>query len=202
MINNNVIWVNTSSLIFNPLWIDKTINNSWEYSCLMTEVSVYGIQLPIEVSFDNVVINGNKRLKIAIDLKMEKVPITFYQDDKLNDLITSAIKPSNLVKILEVFDNKYGLKSYTRYNKKGFPKVLITLRVLLIGSNKRISQIYQLKEYSKQVRKSYPFETNEIWTQLDSFSISLDEGVEKMKELFKRKTTINFKLNMDYEMVA
>lgn len=200
MINNNVIWVNTSSLIFNPLWIDKTINNSWEYSCLMTEVSVYGIQLPIEVSFDNVVINGNKRLKIAIDLEMEKVPITFYQDDKLNDLITSAIKPSNLVKIIEVFDTKYGLKSSTRYNKKGLPKVLITLRVLLIGSNKRISQIYQLKEYSKQVRKSYPFETNEIWTQLDSFSISLDEGVEKMKELFERKTTMNFSL--DYKMVA
>lgn len=200
MINNNVIWVNTSSLIFNPLWIDKTINNSWEYSCLMTEVSVYGIQIPIEVSFDNVVINGNKRLKIAIDLKMEKVPITFYQDDKLNDLITSAIKPSNLVMILEVFDTKYGLKSSTRYNKRGLPKVLITLRVLLIGSNKRISQIYQLKEYSKQVRKSYPFETNEIWTQLDSFSISLDEGVEKMKELFKRKTTMNFSL--DYKMVA
>jgi hypothetical protein len=200
MINKNVKWVETSSLLFNPLWIDKTINNSWEYSCLMTEVSVYGIQLPIEVSFDNVVINGNKRLKIAIDLKMEKVPITFYQDDKLNDLITSAIKPSNLVKILEVFDTKYGLKSSTRYNKKGLPKVLISLRLLMIGSNKRISQIYQLKEYSIQVRKSYPLETNEIWAQLDNFNISLDEGVEKMKGLFKRKTTMNFSL--DNKMVA
>ncbi|WP_297508118.1 hypothetical protein [Flavobacterium sp.] len=200
MINNNVIWVNTSSLIFNPLWVDKTINNSWEYSCLMTEVSVYGIQLPIEVSVDNVVINGNKRLKIAIDLKMEKVPIILYQDDKLNDLITSSFKPSDLVKILEVFDSKYGLKYSTRYNKKKLPKVIISLRLFLIGSNERISQIYQLKEYSKQVRKSYSFETNEIWDQLDSFNISLDEGIERMKDLFERKTTINFSL--ENKMVA
>jgi hypothetical protein len=200
MINNNVIWVNTSSLIFNPLWVDKTINNSWEYSCLMTEVSVYGIQLPIEVSVDNVVINGNKRLKIAIDLKMEKVPIILYQDDKLNDIITSSFKPSDLVKILEVFDSKYGLKYSTKYNKKELPKVLKSLRLLLIGSNERISQIYQLKEYSKQVRKSYSFETNEIWDQLDSFNISLDEGIERMKDLFERKTTINFSL--ENKMVA
>ncbi len=200
MINNNVIWVETSSLFFNPIWVDKSVINSWEYSCLMTEVSVYGIQSPIEVSLDNIVIDGNTRLKIAIELKMEKVPVTLYQDDKLNHLITSEIKPSNLVKILEVFDTKYGLKSSTRYNKKGLPKALISLRQLLIGSNKRVSQIYQLQDYSNKVRNSYPFETNEIWNQLDSFNISLDEGIERMKDLFERKTTINFSL--EYKMVA
>ena len=200
MINNNVIWVETSSLFFNPIWVDKSVINSWEYSCLMTEVSVYGIQSPIEVSLDNIVIDGNTRLKIAIELKMEKVPVTLYQDDKLNHLITSEIKPSNLVKILEVFDTKYGLKSSTRYIKKGLPKALISLRQLLIGSNKRVSQIYKLQEYSNKVRKSYPLETNEIWDQLDSFNISLEEGIERMKELFERRTTINFSL--EYKMVA
>lgn len=200
MINNNVIWVETSSLFFNPIWVDKSVINSWEYSCLMTEVSVYGIQSPIEVSLDNIVIDGNTRLKIAIELKMEKVPVTLYQDDKLNHLITSEIKPSNLVKILEVFDSKYGLKSSTRYIKKGLPKALISLRQLLIGSNKRVSQIYQIQDYSNKVRKSYPLETNEIWDQLDSFNISLEEGIERMKELFERRTTINFSL--EYKMVA
>lgn len=200
MINNNVIWVETSSLFFNPIWVDKSVINSWEYSCLMTEVSVYGILSPIEVSLDNIVIDGNTRLKIAIELKMEKVPVTLYQDDKLNHLITSEIKPSNLVKILEVFDTKYGLKSSTRYIKKGLPKALISLRQLLIGSNKRVSQIYKLQEYSNKVRKSYPLETNEIWDQLDSFNISLEEGIERMKELFERRTTINFSL--EYKMVA
>ena len=200
MINNNVIWVETSSLFFNPIWVDKSVINSWEYSCLMTEVSVYGILSPIEVSLDNIVIDGNTRLKIAIELKMEKVPVTLYQDDKLNHLITSEIKPSNLVKILEVFDSKYGLKSSTRYIKKGLPKALISLRQLLIGSNKRVSQIYQIQDYSNKVRKSYPLETNEIWDQLDSFNISLEEGIERMKELFERRTTINFSL--EYKMVA
>jgi hypothetical protein len=200
MINNNVIWVETSSLFFNPIWVDKSVINSWQFSCLMTEVSVYGIQSPIEISSDNIVIDGNTRLKIAIELKMKKVPITLYQDDKLNHLITSEIKPSYLVKILEVFDTKYGLKSSTRYIKKGLPKALISLRQLLIGNNKRVSQIYQLQEYSKKVRNSYPLETNEIWDLLDSFNISLDEGIERMKDLFERKSIMNFSL--EYKMVA
>jgi hypothetical protein len=200
MINNNVIWVETSSLFFNPIWVDKSVINSWQFSCLMTEVSVYGIQSPIEISSDNIVIDGNTRLKIAIELKMKKVPVTLYQDDKLNHLITSEIKPSNLVKILEVFDTKYGLKSSTRYIKKGLPKALISLRQLLIGNNKRVSQIYQLQEYSNKVKKSYPLETKEIWDQLDSFNISLDEGIERMKDLFERKSIMNFSL--EYKMVA
>jgi hypothetical protein len=200
MINNNVIWVGTSSLVFNPLWVDKSICNNWEYSCLMTEVSVFGIQSPIVVSNDNVVIDGNKRLKIAIDLSIEKVPVIVYQDDKMNDLMTKSIKPSSLVKILKILDSKYGLNSSTRFNKRSLPKVLVSLRKLIIGGNKRVGQIYQLDDYSNKVRKSYPFETNEIWEQLDCFAISLEEGIIRMKDLFERKSTVNFSL--EYKMVA
>lgn len=200
MINNNVIWVETSSLIFNPLWVEKSICNSWEYSCLMTEVSVFGIQSPIVVSNDNVVVDGNKRLKIARDLSFEKVPVIVYQDDKMSDLMTKSIKPSSLVKILKILDSKYGLNSSTRYNKKSIPKVLISLRKFLVGGNKRVYQIYQLDDYSNKVRKAYPFETNEIWEELDCFTISLEEGIIRMKDLFERKSTMNFSL--EYRMVA
>ena len=200
MINNNVIWVEASSLFFNPIWVDKSISSSWEYSCLMTEVCVYGIQSPIEVSNDNVVIDGNKRLKIAMDLNINKVPVVLYQDDKMSGLMTKSIKPSSLVQILKILDIKYGLKSSTRYCEKGLPKVIISLRLLMIGGRKRISQIYQLEEYSNKIKKSYPFETNEIWEQLDCFNMSLEGGIIRMKELFERKSTMNFSL--EYKMAA
>ena len=200
MINNNVIWVEASSLFFNPIWVDKSIINSWEYSCLMTEVSVYGIQSPILVSNDNVVIDGNKRLKIAYDLSIEKVPVVIYHDDKMSDLITKSIKPSDLVKILNVLDAKYGLNSSTRFNKKGLSKVLISLRLLLVGGHIRVRQIYQLEEYSNKVRKSYPNETNDVWEQLDCFNISLEEGLNRLKDLFERRSVMNFSL--EYKMVA
>jgi hypothetical protein len=200
MTKNNVVWVETSNLCFNPLWIEKNISNCWEYSCLMTEISVYGILSPIEISHDNVVINGNTRLQIAIDLNMTKVPVSLYQDDKMNELITSSIRPSELVKILEVFYTKYGLKYSTRYNKKGLPKLLISLRKLIIGGNKRVQLMYQLQENSKQIRKSYPIETDEIWEQLDSFNISLKEGNERLKALIKRRFTMDYTL--DYKIAS
>lgn len=202
MINNNVIWVNPTSLIFNPLWIDKNVCNSWIYSCLMTEVSVYGIQTPIEISVDNVVINGNVRLKIALDLELEKVPVTFCQDYKLNDIETNKIKPSTLIMALQIVEDKYGLKSTSRYNKNNVPKVLIVLRKLFFGGDKKLKQLYQLKEVNNKVKKSYPVECNHIWEELDSFQITLEEGLNQMNKLNERRTTINFKLNLDYEMVA
>lgn len=202
MKKNNVKWVNPKSLIFNPLWIDKNICNSWKYSILMTEVSVYGIQNPIEISVDNVVINGNVRLKIALDLELEKVPVIFCQVNKLNDLETNKIKPSTLIMALQIVEEKYGLKSTLRYNKNNVPKVLIILRKLFFGGDKQLKLLYQLKELNNKVKKSYPMECNQIWNELDSFHMTLEEGLNQMNKLNERRTTINFKLNLDYEMVA
>ena len=168
----------------------------------MTEVSVYGIQTPIEISVDNVVINGNVRLKIALDLELEKVPVAFCQDYKLNDIETNKIKPSTLIMALQIVEDKYGLKSTSRYNKNNVPKVLIVLRKLFFGGDKKLKQLYQLKEVNNKVKKSYPVECNHIWNELDSFQITLEEGLNQMNKLNERRTTINFKLNLDYEMVA
>jgi hypothetical protein len=118
----------------------------------------------------------------------------------MSDLITKSIKPSDLVKILNVLDAKYGLNSSTRFNKKGLSKVLISLRVLLVGGHKRVRQIYQLEEYSNKVRKSYPNETNDVWELLDCFNISLEEGLTRFKDLFERRSVMNFSL--EYKMVA
>lgn len=202
MINDNVLWIDTSRLIFNPLWINKSILNNWEFSCLMTEISVFGILKPIIVTGDYVIIDGNCRLQIAMDLKIDKVPVILYGEDKLNDLETNKIKPSTLIMALQIIEDKYGLKSTSRYNKVNVPRVLIVLRKLFFGGDKQLKQLYQLKEVNNKVKKSYPIECNLIWNELDSFQITLEEGLNQMNKLNERRTTINFKLNLEYEMVA
>lgn len=202
MINNNGIWVDTSRLILNPLWVNKSISNNWEFSCLMTEISVFGILKPIVVTSDCIIIDGNCRLQIAKELKIAKVPIILYEEDKLNDLETNKIKPSTLIMALQIIEDKYGLKSYSRYNKVNIPNVLIVLRKLFFGGDKQLKQLYQLKELNNKVKKSYPIECNLIWNELDTFQITLEEGLNQMNKLNERRTTINFKLCLDYEMVA
>jgi hypothetical protein len=202
MINNNGIWVDTSRLIFNPLWVNKSISNNWEFSCLMTEISVFGILKPIVVTSDCIIIDGNCRLQIAKELKITQVPIILYEEDKLNDLETNKIKPSTLIMALQIIEDKYGLKPYSRYNKVNIPNVLIVLRKLFFGGDKQLKQLYQLKELNNKVKKSYPIECNLIWNELDTFQITLEEGLNQMNKLNERRTTINFKLYLDYEMVA
>ena len=103
---------------------------------------------------------------------------------------------------LQLIEDKYGLKSTSRYNKNNVPKVLIVLRKLFFGGDNKLKQLYELKEVNTKVKKSYPIECNLIWNELDSFQITLVEGLNQMNKLNERRTTINFKLNMDYEMVA
>jgi hypothetical protein len=57
-----------------------------------------------------------------------------------------------------------------------------------------------LKKLSTSVTSTYPSETEEIWRELDGFNISIEQGINKMKDLYQRKTTINFLL--EYKMAA
>jgi hypothetical protein len=200
--DKNVKYVESYKLKFNPIWTNKSILNNWEFSCLMTEISVFGILKPILITSDCVIIDGNCRLQIAKELKIDKVPVVIYEEDKMADLETNKIKPSTLIMALQLIEDKYGLKSTSRYNKNNVPKVLIVLRKLFFGGDKKLKQLYQLIEVNNKVKKSYPIECNLIWNELDSFQITLVEGLNQMNKLNERRTTINFKLNMDYEMVA
>jgi hypothetical protein len=199
---NKIEYIDVSKIKFNPIWTNKSISNNWGFSCLMTEISVFGILKPIIVTGDYVIIDGNCRLQIAMELKIDKVPVILYGEDKLNDLETNKIKPSTLIIALQIIEDKYGLKSTSRYNKVNVPRVLIVLRKLFFGGDKQLKQLYQLKELNKKVKKSYPIECNLIWNELDTFQISIEEGLNEMNKLYERRTTINFKLNLDYEMVA
>lgn len=200
--DKNVKYVESSELKFNPIWTNKSILNNWEFSCLMTEISVFGILKPILISGDFVIIDGNCRLQIAKELKIDKVPVVFYEEDRMTDLEINKIKPSIFIMALQIIEDKYGLKSSSRYNKNNVPKVLIVLRKLFFGGDKKLKQLYQLKEVNNKVKKSYPIECNLIWNELDSFQITLVEGLNQMNKLNERRTTINFKLNKDYDMVA
>lgn len=200
--DKNLKYVGTSELKFNPIWTNKSILNNWEFSCLMTEISVFGILNPILITDDFIVIDGNSRLKIANELKIDKVPVVFYEGDRMPDLETNNIKPSTLIMALQIIEDKYGLKFTSRFNNVKVPRVLIVLRKLFFGGDKILRQLYQLKELNNKVKKSYPMECNQIWNELDSFHMTLEEGLNQMNKLNERRTTINFKLNLDYEMVA
>lgn len=198
--NSNVLTINPSELEFNPLWVEKNVLNSWAYTCLLTEISVYGIIEPIFLGQGNVVIDGNKRLKAALDLKLDKVPFVVCREYSENDFVTKNIKPSMLVEILHILDKKYGLNSSVRCNKIGMPKVLISLRQLLFGGNTRVRQLYKLIELSRKIKNSYPIESKEIWDEMDDFEISLEQGILRMEELYQRRTTLNF--SIDLKMTA
>jgi hypothetical protein len=195
---NRTMYIDSKDLKFNPIYTLIAEFSNWEYTCMLTEVAVYGILKPIIISKNNVVIDGNKRLQACRELKIEKVPVQIYSEqDKITYLLSKELKPSVLVSLIDFFEKKYNLKAGGRIKTSSIANVI---RNLFLGDSKRISQLMTLKKLSTSVTSTYPSETEEIWRELDGFNISIEQGINKMKDLYQRKTTINFLL--EYKMAA
>lgn len=195
---NRTIYIDSKDLKFNPIYTLIAEFSNWEYTCMLTEVAVYGILKPIIISKNKVVIDGNKRLQACRELKIEKVPVQIYSEqDKITYLLSKELKPSVLVSLIDFFEKKYNLKAGGRLKTSSIATVI---RKMFLGDSKRISQVMTLKKLSTSVTSTYPSETEEIWRELDGFNITIEQGINKMKDLYQRKTTINFLL--EYKMAA
>lgn len=195
---NRTIYIDSKDLKFNPIYTLIAEFSNWEYTCMLTEVAVYGILKPIIISKNKVVIDGNKRLQACRELKIEKVPVQIYSEqDKITYLLSKELKPSVLVSLIDFFEKKYNLKAGGRIKTSSIANVI---RKMFLGDSKRISQVMTLKKLSTSVTSTYPSETEEIWRELDGFNITIEQGINKMKDLYQRKTTINFLL--EYKMAA
>ena len=195
---NRTIYIDSKDLKFNPIYTLIAEFSNWEYTCMLTEVAVYGILKPIIISKNNVVIDGNKRLQACRELKIEKVPVQIYSEqDKITYLLSKELKPSVLVSLIDFFEKKYNLKAGGRIKTSSIARMI---RKMFLGDSKRISQLMTLKKLSTSVTSTYPSETEEIWRELDGFNITIEQGINKMKDLYQRKTTINFLL--EYKMAA
>jgi hypothetical protein len=195
---NRTMYIDSKDLKFNPIYTLIAEFSNWEYTCMQTEVAVYGILKPIIISKNNVVIDGNKRLQACRELKIEKVPVQIYSEqDKITYLLSKELKPSVLISLIDFFEKKYNLKAGGRIKTSSIATVI---RKLFLGDSKRISQLMTLKKLSTSVISTYPSETEEIWRELDGFNITIEQGINKMKDLYQRKTTINFLL--EYKMAA
>jgi len=195
---NRTMYIDSKDLKFNPIYTLIAEFSNWEYTCMQTEVAVYGILKPIIISKNNVVIDGNKRLQACRELKIEKVPVQIYSEqDKITYLLSKELKPSVLISLIDFFEKKYNLKSGGRIKTSSIANVI---RKLFLGDSKRISQLMTLNKLSTSVTSTYPSETEEIWRELDGFNITIEQGINKMKDLYQRKTTINFLL--EYKMAA
>ena len=195
MMKNDIIWFDSKDLKYNPIYNEVPEFSNWGYSCMLTEVSVYGIIKPIVISKTNVVIDGNLRLQASRELKIGKVPVQICSEqEEFSDLVTKEIKPSELLRLIDLFETKYNLKYGSKFKTTSIAKAV---RNNFLGDKKRISQLISLKKLSNSITSTYPIESKKIWIELDSFQITLEQGINKMKALYNRKTTINFSIEYD-----
>jgi hypothetical protein len=118
----------------------------------------------------------------------------YSEQEEFSDLVTKEIKPSELLRLIDLFETKYNLKYGSKFKTNS---IAMVVRNNFLGDKKRISQLISLKKLSNSITSTYPNESKKIWIELDSFQITLEQGINKMKALYNRKTTINFSIEYD-----
>jgi len=150
-----------------------------QYELLLKDIKKNGIETPLSITKDNVVLRGNERLRCALELGLDTVPVTIFGSDneinqKIHIVIDNVARKSvdfeTKFKCFQELKNLYGLKrgEAGRGGKEGVEK--------------RRSEERYLEEMSEQ-------ELNEALKQIDEDkfdnlwkSLSFEERRETLKE--------------------
>lgn len=105
-----------------------------QYDLLKEDIKEKGIRIPIDITKDNVILCGHERVKIAVELGFETVPVNIFPSDSARDQRIHIIK-DNLARKSIDFNTRYkcfgelkelyGLKERENVpikGKKGFQK--------------------------------------------------------------------------------
>ena len=112
--------VDVSSIIPNKLKL-SIYRFPKNYEEIVDNISNVGIVEPLILNMDNVIISGNLRLDIALELGIEKVPV-IYQDvpNELMDIISISTNQhriksySEILKEIQFFESKFNIKQGSR----------------------------------------------------------------------------------------
>ena len=181
--------IHISKLSYNPIYrLHKVVD--WGYSNFLNNISVYGQKVPIRVDKDLCVLDGNKRLQALIKLNIQIVDIIIVEE--LNFTIDiCALKPSEKIILLDVFENKYNL---TQHSSKNASIVAKSLRKLVFDRAGQLREYYKLKKLLMVLRKSNSLLYNQIIIQLDSNEITINEIICQIERALNENACFDFSL--------
>ena len=181
--------ISPSKLRYTPIYRPHKVVD-WGYSNFLNNISVYGQKVPIRVDKDLCIVDGNKRLQALIELNIQMVNIIIVEE--LNFTIDiCALKPSEKIILLDVFENKYNL---TQYSSKNASIVAKSLRKLVFGGIGQLRKYYELKKLLIELRKSNSLLYNQIIIQLDSNEITINEIICQIERALNENACFDFSL--------
>jgi ParB/RepB/Spo0J family partition protein len=156
-----------------------------DFEELVQSIRAFGILQPIIV-WNNVVQAGNRRLRAAMELGLEKVPVVNCVDEfDLSRIVASQLSrqktPSMIIRELSVLDDAYGVRQGTRSDlRQEVVKEFQKLRLKIAGSQNAISNLRKVKKCADVAFENDPQGWDQFLRKMDSGEISVASAIRKL----------------------
>ena len=116
MEEQKVMWVDPHTLNQNKVTNELYTSEPENFDSIRENIKQVGILEPLIVDTDNVVISGNMRLRIALELGIESVPVIYTKKSQINAKLLTVShsqqrikKYSELLKEYEILEAEYSV---------------------------------------------------------------------------------------------
>ncbi len=157
-------------------------------------IKLAGILEPLIVGPDNVIISGNIRRRIAIELKMEKVPVIYQKKSEINPKLLSVshaqqrIKtPSEILREVKILEENYPVGKGKRTDLNPEIKKNQEMRKNINVSNANLYRLKNIEKFGKELYGEDTEQYKKLWDDIDSSKTSIHNKVNDLKKKVEAK---------------
>jgi DNA modification methylase len=205
-----IINVDPTTLIENQV-VTEIYPVTENYQSILENIKAMGVLEPLLVDEHNVVISGNLRRQIAIELGITSVPVIVCDNSGLD---TDALKLkavshaqqriktySQLLKEHEILCELYPVKKGERTDKDPVKKANKEKRDSLNISKAKLIALKSIKELATELYGDDTAEYKNVWNEVDTQKASLNRIVKGLKRTKIERANNDF-IPSSYEVIA
>lgn len=205
--NQSVVsWVNPSTLQTNSV-AASLYSVPENYETIKENIKAMGILEPLIVS-GNTVVSGNLRLKIALELGFDIIPVLYTEEGNANQelrIISHAQqrikKYSEVLREYEILDAEYPVGKGCRTDLNPEKKKNSEKKKALNISSSKLAMLKKIKSFARDLYGEISPEYAQVWTKVDEEKASLNQILKGLKrELAIRKN--EFVIPQQYELMT
>jgi DNA modification methylase len=187
---NQIVNIAPTKLIENK-FVSELYSVTENYEAIKANIKAMGVLEPLIVNEKNVVISGNLRRQIAIELGIPTVPVIIKENagldvnaNKLNTLshAQQRIKSySQLLKEHELLCELFPVKKGERTDKNPAKKANKEMRDSLNISKSKLNALKSIKELATELYGKDSAEYKKVWNSVDAEKASLNSILKGLK---------------------
>lgn len=202
-----VHWVDPTTLKANPIASD-IFSIPENYETIKENIKQIGILEPLTV-YENLVISGNIRLKIALELGLKSIPVLYTDDENATQELRIVShgqqrikKYSEILRECEILEKAYPVGRGCRTDKNPIKKKHKELLENSEISKSMLAKLKSIRSLSTELYGIDSEEFNALWENVDSGVIKPSSALKKLKSKFavqKNQSRVPKTLNIDTE---